>query len=167
MTTPEAEPGPPDTEDEFQRLGEHLLRTAKSSHARAAIQALIEEQTILSVPAVRHTLISDTDDGEMAHFEGLAGHQYSLGLDKGQRYFLELVLSMVGSGWSPSPPCRPWTTADFRSSCGRSCGSPATRRSPSARACRALCSHYRLALTSVAGLLRLGSPAENEGVGRP
>ncbi|GGW78550.1 hypothetical protein [Streptomyces lomondensis] len=97
MTTPGAEPRTPDAEDEFQRLGAQLVRTAKSSRSRAAVQALVEERTILSVPAVRHALIVDTDDSEMAHFEGLAGHQYNLGLDKGQRCFLELVLSMVGT----------------------------------------------------------------------
>ncbi|GGW79446.1 hypothetical protein [Streptomyces lomondensis] len=98
MTTPEAEPSTPDAEDEFQRLGEQLLRTAKSSRTRAAVQALVEERTILSVPAVRHALIVDTDDGEMAHFEGLSGRQHGPDLDEGQRAFLHLVLSMVGIG---------------------------------------------------------------------
>ncbi|MET9815344.1 hypothetical protein [Streptomyces sp. NPDC006355] len=98
MTTPETEPSTPDAEDEFQRLSKQLLRTAKSAAARAAVQALLEERTVLKMPAVRQALILHTDDGEMAHFEGLAGHQYSLGLDKEQRCFLELVLSMLGFG---------------------------------------------------------------------
>ncbi|MER6712546.1 hypothetical protein [Streptomyces sp. NPDC000877] len=98
MTTTEPGAEGPTEEVELQALGEQLLRTAKSSPARAAVQALIGEHTILSAPAVRQALILHTDDGEMAHFEGLAGHQYSLGLDKQQRCFLELVLSMVGIG---------------------------------------------------------------------
>ncbi|AXE85575.1 hypothetical protein [Streptomyces sp. Go-475] len=97
MTT--IEPEAPDTDtDEFERLGEQLVRTAKSSRVRAAVQALVEERTILEGRAVRHALIIDTDVGEVAHFEGLSGLQYGLGLDEGQRSFLHLVLSMVGIG---------------------------------------------------------------------
>ncbi|MFF5981366.1 hypothetical protein ACFY78_21200 [Streptomyces olindensis] len=93
------EPKAPDTEtDELQRLGEQLLRTAKSSRARAAVQALVEERTILAVPAVRRALVTDTLDGAQAHFEALSGRQYGLGLDEGQRAFLHLVLPMVGIG---------------------------------------------------------------------
>ncbi|MEU0199121.1 MULTISPECIES: hypothetical protein [unclassified Streptomyces] len=98
MTTPETEPSTPDADDEFQRLGEQLLRTAKSSRTQAAVQALVQERTILEVPAVRRALVVDTEDGEVAHFEGLSGLQYGLGLDEGQRAFLHLVLSMVGIG---------------------------------------------------------------------
>lgn len=98
MTIAEPETATPDAPNEFQRLSEQLLRTAKSPHARAAVQALIEERTILEMPTVRQALILHTDDGEMAHFEGLSGHQYSLALDKQQRCFLELVLSMLGFG---------------------------------------------------------------------
>ncbi|MEU0198438.1 MULTISPECIES: hypothetical protein [unclassified Streptomyces] len=98
MTATEPESGGPTEEAEFQALGERLLRTAKSSRTQAAVQALVQERTILEVPAVRHALVVDTDDGEVAHFEGLSGRQYGLGLDEGQRAFLHLVLSMVGIG---------------------------------------------------------------------
>ncbi|MGW7498570.1 hypothetical protein ACWGKA_30370 [Streptomyces luteogriseus] len=100
MTGPEEETAAAD-EVEFQRLGEQLLRTTKNPRDRAAVRALVEERSILSVPALRHALIIHTDDGEMAHFQGLAGHQYGLGLDKGQQYFLDLVLSMTGIGITP------------------------------------------------------------------
>ncbi|MFI7014371.1 hypothetical protein [Streptomyces sp. NPDC050164] len=98
MTPAEPEDEAPTEEDELQALGEQLLRTAKTSRDRLAVQTLVEERTILSVPAVRHALIIHTDDGEMVHFEGLRGHQYGLGLDRAQQSFLGLVLSMVGIG---------------------------------------------------------------------
>ncbi|MET9814382.1 hypothetical protein [Streptomyces sp. NPDC006355] len=98
MTATEPEAGAPTEEDEFQALGERLLRTAKSTAYRAAVQALVQERTVLEVPAVRRALVVDTDDGEVAHFEGLSGRQYGLGLDEQQRAFLHLVLSMVGIG---------------------------------------------------------------------
>ncbi|CAM5588310.1 hypothetical protein [Streptomyces purpurascens] len=98
MTTTEPETETPTEDDELQALGEQLLHTARTSPVRTVVQALVEEQTILSAPAVRQALILHTDDGEMAHLEGLAGHVFSLGLDKGQRSFLCLVLSMVGIG---------------------------------------------------------------------
>ncbi|MFC9682662.1 hypothetical protein [Streptomyces sp. NPDC056948] len=99
MTTTEAEPEDQTTSDaEFQRLGAQLVRTAKSPLAKAAVQALVEERTILEVPAVRHALIDDTGRNAKADFDGLLGLQYALGLDEQQRSFLGLVLSMVGIG---------------------------------------------------------------------
>ncbi|MFD6172915.1 hypothetical protein [Streptomyces coeruleorubidus] len=83
---------------EFQDLCEQLVRTATSPLDRAAVQALVEERTILEVTAVRYALIVDTDHGPTARFEALSGCQYTLGLDEGQRSFLGLVLSMVGIG---------------------------------------------------------------------
>ncbi|MFH8657504.1 hypothetical protein [Streptomyces afghaniensis] len=88
----------PDADDEFRELGEQLLRTATSTAYRAAVQALIEEQTILSVRAVRHALIVDSGRARKANFEGLSGRQYNLGLDPEQHAFLDLVLSMVSIG---------------------------------------------------------------------
>jgi hypothetical protein len=82
----------------FRDLCEQLVRTARSPLDRAAGQALVEERTILEATAVRYALIVDTDHGPTAHFEGLSGRQYTLGLDEGQRSFLGLVLSMVGIG---------------------------------------------------------------------
>ncbi|MFH8657420.1 hypothetical protein [Streptomyces afghaniensis] len=98
MTITETETEAPTAADELSTLGEQLLRTAKNSRDRAAVQALIEEQTILSVPGVRHALIIDTAKGQVARLEGLSGRQYILGLDEGQLDFLGLILSMVGIG---------------------------------------------------------------------
>ncbi|MET9762075.1 hypothetical protein ABZ016_23965 [Streptomyces sp. NPDC006372] len=98
MSTAETEDATPEVTDELPRLCKQLVRTAKSSRVRAAVQALAEEQTILSVPAVRHALVVDTSRGAAARFEELSGLQYGLGLDEQQRVFLSLVLSMVGIG---------------------------------------------------------------------
>jgi hypothetical protein len=99
VTTTETETTTPDADDaEFRELCEQLVRTAPSPFHRAAVQALVEERTILEVTAVRYALIVDTDHGPTARFEGLSGRQYTLGLDEGQRSFLGLVLSMVGIG---------------------------------------------------------------------
>ncbi|OUD00007.1 hypothetical protein [Streptomyces swartbergensis] len=98
MTTPEAGTEAPEVSDEVSNLCKQLLRTAKSPRARAAVQALAEERTILEVPAVRRALVVDTSRGAKANFEGLSGLQYGLGLDEQQRTFLGLVLSMVGIG---------------------------------------------------------------------
>lgn len=95
MTITESEV--PTETDELQALGEDLLRNANSRH-QMAVQALIEERTILSVPAVQHALVVDTRKGRAPRFEGLSGLQYGLGLDEQQRTFLDLVLSMVGMG---------------------------------------------------------------------
>ncbi|MFC9129756.1 hypothetical protein ACFT4A_23280 [Streptomyces sp. NPDC057099] len=83
---------------DFQELCEQLVRTAESPSARAAVQALAEERTILDTAAARYALIVDTNGGAMSCFERLAGRQYTLGLDEQQRAFLSLVLSMVGIG---------------------------------------------------------------------
>ncbi|MEV3967700.1 hypothetical protein AB0K68_06105 [Streptomyces sp. NPDC050698] len=93
-----AAPEAPGPEEEFQRLGRHLLRTAKNAPHRAAVQALVEERTILSLPAVQRALVVDTSRGQAARFKNLSGRQYGLGLDEGQRDFLGLILSMLGMG---------------------------------------------------------------------
>jgi hypothetical protein len=99
MTLTESETATPDAgAADFQSLCKQLLRTAKSSRARAAVQALVDERTILEVPAVRHALIVDTRRGAKANFDGLLGRQFGLGLDQQQLSFLGLVLSMVGIG---------------------------------------------------------------------
>ncbi|MFI6852615.1 hypothetical protein [Streptomyces sp. NPDC050416] len=98
MTTTETETTTPDAADEFQRLCGQLVRTARSSRDRAAVQALVEERTVLEVQAVQYALIVCTDEGAWARFEALSGCQYTSGLDEQQRSFLGLVLSMVGIG---------------------------------------------------------------------
>ncbi|MDK1344180.1 hypothetical protein QNO09_12875 [Streptomyces sp. 378] len=87
-----------DIEAEYQQLSTELLRNTKIRRHRAAVQALIEERTILSLPAVQRALIVDSRKGRSAQLAGLSGLQYSLGLDEGQRTFLGLVLSLVGMG---------------------------------------------------------------------
>ncbi|MFF7310573.1 hypothetical protein [Streptomyces sp. NPDC008137] len=97
MTTT-TEPEPPVEDDPLQALGKQLLRTATSPGARSAVQALLDERTVLEVPAVQRALVVDTGRGQRADFDGLLGRLYTLGLDEQQRSFLGLVLSMVGIG---------------------------------------------------------------------
>lgn len=101
MTNTEPEtalPEAPDPEAEYQQLSTELLRNTKIPSHRAAVQALIEERTILSLPAVQRALIVDSRKGRAAQLPELSGLQYALGLDEGQRTFLGLVLSLVGLG---------------------------------------------------------------------
>ncbi|MFE6194137.1 hypothetical protein [Streptomyces sp. NPDC057838] len=101
MTSAETEtlvPEAVDPEAEYEQLGAELLRNTVNRRQRAAVQALVEERSVLSVPAVQRALIVDTRKGRAAHFEGLSGLQYGLGLDEQQRAFLHLVLSMVSIG---------------------------------------------------------------------
>ncbi|MEU0197337.1 MULTISPECIES: hypothetical protein [unclassified Streptomyces] len=101
MTGTETEIPAPETcdpEAEYQQLGAELLRNTRFRRHRAAVQALVEERSVLSVPAVQRALIVDSRKGRAARFEGLSGLQYGLGLDEQQRAFLHLVLSMVGIG---------------------------------------------------------------------
>ncbi|MFD5227408.1 hypothetical protein ACFWJ5_02475 [Streptomyces qaidamensis] len=101
MTGTEAEPAVPETPDpeaEYQQLSKELLRNTRIRRHRAAVQALVEERTLLSLPAVQRALIVDSRKGRAAQLSALSGAQYALGLDEGQRTFLGLVLSMVGIG---------------------------------------------------------------------
>ena len=101
MTDTEAETAVPeaaDPEAEYQQLSTELLRNTKIRRHRAAVQALVEERTILSLPAVQRALIVDSRKGRAAQLTELSGRQYTLGLDEGQRCFLALILSMVGIG---------------------------------------------------------------------
>ncbi|MEU1106531.1 hypothetical protein ABZ408_37070 [Streptomyces tibetensis] len=101
MSGTEAETAAPeaaDPEAEYRQLSRELLRNTKIPRHRAAVQALIEERTILSLPAVQRVLIVDSRKGRAAQLPGLSGCQYSLGLDEGQRCFLGLVMSLVGLG---------------------------------------------------------------------
>ncbi|MER6709927.1 MULTISPECIES: hypothetical protein [unclassified Streptomyces] len=101
MTGTETEIPAPETVDpeaEYQQLCAELLRNTRFRRHRAAVQALVEERSVLSVPAVQRALIVDSRKGRAARFEGLSGLQYGLGLDEQQRAFLHLVLSMVGIG---------------------------------------------------------------------
>ena len=101
MTDREAESDVPeaaDPEAEYRQLSTELLRNTKIRRQRAAVQALIEERTILSLPAVQRALIVHSGKGRAARLTGLSGCRYTLGLDEGQRCFLGLVMSLVGMG---------------------------------------------------------------------
>jgi hypothetical protein len=101
MTSTETETPVPETVDpeaEYEQLSRELMRNTLNRRHRAAVQALLEERTILSLPAVQQVLIVDSRKGRAAHFPELSGLQYALGLDAEQRCFLALVMSMVGLG---------------------------------------------------------------------
>ena len=79
-------------------LGQLLVASAKSPRGRAASQALVEEETILTLDSVRRLLVVEGEDGPVCRWEGLMGRLYGLGLDDVQRAFLGLVLGMIGIG---------------------------------------------------------------------
>jgi hypothetical protein len=83
---------------DLKRLGKQLVRSATSARARAAAQALVEEETILAQRGVLAALGLLDPSPAKVRWEGLAGRVYSLGLDDEQRAFLGLTLSMVGIG---------------------------------------------------------------------
>ncbi|MET8409686.1 hypothetical protein ABZV34_16590 [Streptomyces sp. NPDC005195] len=83
----------------LERRGQRLIDSAKNDRERAAAEALVEEQTILSRQNVLTALgLWDTPSSSEVRWEGLGGRVYSLGLDDEQRAFLGLTLSMVGIG---------------------------------------------------------------------
>ncbi|MEU8752031.1 hypothetical protein AB0C88_16210 [Streptomyces chartreusis] len=86
------------TEASTPTLGEQLIATSVKGRDRAAIQALVEEETVLGLDSVRRLLIMEGADGPVCRWEGLMGRIYGLGLDNAQRAFLGLVLGMVGIG---------------------------------------------------------------------
>lgn len=86
MTTPTA------------RLGEQLLKAARPGNERIAVQALVDEESILALDNVRRILVDDESGRFTPRWEGLAGCVYTLGLDEQQRAFFGLVLSIVGIG---------------------------------------------------------------------
>ncbi|MFC8512010.1 hypothetical protein [Streptomyces sp. NPDC057257] len=91
----------PAAEVDVPRLGELLVRNAKSGRDRAAAQALAEEETLLAHKGVRAALVVKKGGRMTAYWEGLMGRLYTLSLDDEQRAFLGLVLSMVGIGSIP------------------------------------------------------------------
>ncbi|MBT1098324.1 hypothetical protein [Streptomyces sp. Tu102] len=86
------------TEASIPTLGEQLIATSVKGRDRAAIQALVEEETVLALDSVRRLLIMEGADGPVCRWEGLMGRIYALGLANAQRAFLGLVLGMVGIG---------------------------------------------------------------------
>ncbi|MFJ9376123.1 hypothetical protein [Streptomyces sp. NPDC101455] len=96
MTTTAAVPAT--DEDGTATLGEQLIASATFARSRAAVQALVEEETILAMKSVRSLLVVEGEDGPVCRWEGLMGRLYGLGLDDAQRAFLGLVLGMIGIG---------------------------------------------------------------------
>lgn len=94
-TTPTATPR---TELDLPHLGAQLLTSARPGRDRIAVQALVDEESILARDNVRTLLVDDQGDRVTARWERLSGRIYTLGLDEHQRAFLGLVLSIVGIG---------------------------------------------------------------------
>lgn len=99
-TTREPADGTTDKQD-VPKLGQLLVRNAKSNRDRAAAQALADEGTILAHSGVRAALVRKVDGLMTVYWEGIMSRVYTLGLDEQQRAFLGLVLSMVGIGHVP------------------------------------------------------------------
>lgn len=83
-------------ESDVPSLGELLVQSAVGVRARTAVQALVEEETLLTLDNVRAALVTKRDGAMTCRWEGMAGRLYTLGLDTSDRTFLGLVLSIVG-----------------------------------------------------------------------
>lgn len=82
--------------------GARLIESATSNRELAAAQALVDEETILSLRSVHGALgLLDLPSEAPVGWEGLMGRVYTLGLDREERVFLGLTLSMVGIGNTP------------------------------------------------------------------
>jgi hypothetical protein len=88
-------------EADAPQLGELLVASAKNRRDCAAAQALTEEETLLARPQVRTALVVKQEGRMTARWEGLAGRQYTLGLEPAEVTFLGLVLSILGIGSVP------------------------------------------------------------------
>lgn len=88
------------TADELDlvKLGRSLTRSAKGVREVAAVQALVEEETLLATASVRAVLVTEVSGRPHCRWDGMLGRQYTLGIDDAGRSFLALVLSMVGIG---------------------------------------------------------------------
>ncbi|MFD9445902.1 hypothetical protein ACFWBR_35090 [Streptomyces sp. NPDC060006] len=77
-------------------IGESLLKTADTLRRRVAVQALIDEKTLLTHGSVYQVLVWKREDGTLdCAWDRLARRFYSLDLDDEERAFLDLVLSIV------------------------------------------------------------------------
>lgn len=72
------------------------MRSAVGLREGVAVQALVEEEELLSRENIRTALVTKHDGVMTCRWEGIAGRLYTLGLDDGERMFLGLVLSIVG-----------------------------------------------------------------------
>ncbi|GGK63651.1 hypothetical protein [Streptomyces flaveus] len=78
-------------------LRDLLLASANCLRERVAVQALVGEEHLLTLNAVRAALVRETDHGVECAWEHMGGRLYRLGLDDRERAFLDLVLSMAGA----------------------------------------------------------------------
>ncbi|MFD9584790.1 hypothetical protein ACFWBM_08925 [Streptomyces sp. NPDC059980] len=82
--------------------GARLIESATTDRELAAAQALVDETTILSHRSVHGALgLLDLPSEATFRWEGLMGRVYTLGLDREERVFLGLTLSMLGIGNTP------------------------------------------------------------------
>jgi hypothetical protein len=98
-TTP---PSSTDAEpEEGLSLGAVLLRSARTRRERVAVQALVEEETLLARDTVRTALVARQDGRMRCQWHGVAGRVFTLGLPPADLAFLQLVLSLLGIGHTP------------------------------------------------------------------
>ncbi|WP_405840473.1 hypothetical protein [Streptomyces sp. NBC_01518] len=96
MVTSTPSPGTTDDKLDASPLGVFLVRSAVGLRDRIAMQALVEEESLLSRDQVRKALVTQQDGVMTCRWEGMSGRLYTLELDEGERAFLGLVLSIVG-----------------------------------------------------------------------
>lgn len=75
-----------------------LLKKTTQLRDKAALRALIEEETVLARDNVRQNLIVTNDRGTPTGcaWDRLAKARFGLGLDEEQRIFLDVILSVAG-----------------------------------------------------------------------
>ncbi|MFD6294226.1 hypothetical protein ACFWFU_05375 [Streptomyces sp. NPDC060235] len=82
--------------------GARLIESATTDRELAAAQALVDEKTILSHRSVHRALgLLDLPSEATVRWESLMGRVYTLGLEREERVFLGLTLSMLGIGNTP------------------------------------------------------------------
>lgn len=77
-------------------FGDLLMELTSGPREKAAVWALVQEEEILTVAAVRQNLVCETGEGMEFTWEHLSCNLYGLGLDESGRAFLDLVLSLAG-----------------------------------------------------------------------
>ncbi|MFL1904742.1 hypothetical protein ACJWDR_37415 [Streptomyces tauricus] len=78
-------------------LGARLLESATDPRHRVVLTALLEEGHILALDSVQRSLAWEPGDGTVAcSWDHLSADLHDLGLDDGQRAFLDLLLSATG-----------------------------------------------------------------------
>ncbi|MEV2193324.1 hypothetical protein AB0I02_20400 [Streptomyces phaeochromogenes] len=96
-TTRETDVRTLDEEEDAPSLGALLLASAVNPRDRAAVRALVDEELILARDHIRTALVVKTTAGRMGcDWERFGKRLYTLGLDEGERAFLDLVLSLAG-----------------------------------------------------------------------